>query len=76
MSGKILLDTNIIIALFANDAAVRDNLAEVEEVFVPSIVLGELYFGARKSGRATENLFRIDDLAAGNVVPACDTQTA
>jgi len=76
MSGKYILDTNIIIALFANEASVNDNLAQAEEVFVSSIAIGELYFGARKSGRATENLFRIDEFAANSVVLGCDTETA
>jgi tRNA(fMet)-specific endonuclease VapC len=43
MDGRYLLDTNIIIALFANEVEVQDKLAQAEEVFVPSVVLGELY---------------------------------
>jgi len=42
MNGKYLLDTNIIIALFADDAAVRDHLSRADQVFVPSIAIGEL----------------------------------
>ncbi len=76
MSGRYLLDTNIIIALFADEAAVKENLAEAGEVFVPSIVVGELYFGALKSERANANLLRIDEFAASSVVFACDTETA
>jgi len=76
MSGKCLLDTNIVIALFANEGAVKDNLAMTEEVFVPSIVIGELYYGAYKSTRAKENLARIDDFAASGPVIGCDTGTA
>lgn len=76
MSGRYLLDTNIIIALFADEAAVKDNLAQADEVFVPSVALGELYFGARKSGRPQANLARIDEFAANNVVLGCDTETA
>ncbi|MEW5766192.1 MAG: hypothetical protein AB1797_01010 [bacterium] len=34
MNGKYLLDTNIVIALFANDTAVKDNLAKADEIFV------------------------------------------
>ena len=56
MSGKCLLDTNIIIALFANETAVKENLAKVEEVFIPSVVIGELFYGAHKSARAKENI--------------------
>jgi len=39
MNGRFLLDTNIVIALFANESAVIDFLNGVDEVFVPSIVM-------------------------------------
>lgn len=76
MNGRYLLDTNILIALFADEAEVKQQLAQAAEVFLPSIVLGELYYGARKSGRPSQNLARIDDLAASGVVLVCDTETA
>jgi len=76
MNGRFLLDTNIIIAFFAEDRSVREHMEQAEEVFVPSIVLGELYFGAWKSGRAGQNLERIDKFAARNTVLACDRETA
>jgi tRNA(fMet)-specific endonuclease VapC len=76
MSGRYLLDTNIIIALFADDTAVKGNLAGAEEAFVPSIAMGEMCYGARKSVRVQENLTRIDEFAASTVVLGCDTDTA
>ena len=76
MSGRYLLDTNIAIALFANELEVIDSLSKAEEVFVPSIVIGELYFGAQKSVRVKENLLKVDDFAASSVVLSCDTDTA
>ena len=75
-TGRFLLDTNIVIALFARETAVQQRLAEASEVFVPSIVLGELYYGARKSTRVTENLARIDEFVASSTVLPCDTATA
>jgi len=42
MSGRYLLDTNIIIALFADEVAVKNNLIQADEVFIPSIAVGEL----------------------------------
>jgi tRNA(fMet)-specific endonuclease VapC len=63
MSGRFLLDTNIVIALFADEAIVKNNLAQTSEVFIPSIVIGELCCGARKSGRVGANLARIDELS-------------
>lgn len=76
MSGRYLLDTNIIIALFADEASVRTNLAQADEVFIPSIVIGELYYGARKSGRTQDNLARVDELVANSAVLGCDAETA
>lgn len=76
MSGKCLLDTNIVIALFADESAVKENLARTDEIFVSSIMIGELYYGAHKSARSKENIARIDEFAQGNIVLACDAGTA
>jgi tRNA(fMet)-specific endonuclease VapC len=75
MSGKYLLDTGIVIALFANDRMVVEQIEDAEEVFIPSIVIGELYYGARKSGRVRENVARVDLFAEANSVLLCDTET-
>ena len=76
MNGRHLLDTNIVIALLAGEADTVAQLREADEVFIPSVVLGELYFGASKSGRAVENLQRIDELAAESAVIVIDERTA
>jgi tRNA(fMet)-specific endonuclease VapC len=76
MSGRFLLDTNIIIALFANEASIINNLAQADEIFIPSIALGELHYGARKSGRSQKNLERIEEFAANNTIVECDADTA
>ena len=76
MAGKCLLDTNIVIALFANEAGVIAQLQETDEIFVPSTVIGELYYGARKSGRPEANQARIDGFAASNTILSCDVETA
>ena len=75
-TGRFLLDTNIVIAIFANEASVLQRLGLAGEVFVASIVLGELYYGARKSGRSATNIQRVDTFAASNAVLACDIETA
>lgn len=76
MNGRYLLDTKIVIAIFAGEAVVRQQLAGAGEVFVPSIVLGELYYGAQKSARIAANVARVDEFAANNTVLVCDTETA
>jgi len=76
MSGRFLLDSNIVIAIFAEEPAVLEHLAAAEGVFVPAVALGELYYGARKSVRAETNIVRIDEFAAAAAVLGCDTVTA
>jgi len=71
-----LLDTNIVIALFADEAIVKNNLAQASEVFIPSIVIGELCYGARRSRRIEANLARVDELVASSTILVCDTKTA
>ncbi|MBU2621185.1 MAG: type II toxin-antitoxin system VapC family toxin [Proteobacteria bacterium] len=75
MSGKYLLDTNIIIALFAEDPFVQKHIAKAGEIFIPATVIGELYFGVFKSGRPKANTARIENFAASNSVLACDIGT-
>ena len=53
-----------------------ENLARADHVFVPSIAIGELCFGARKSKRVRENPALIDEFAANSVVLGCDIATA
>ncbi len=76
MNGRFSLDTNIIVARFANDKNVVARSGEAGAIFVPSIVLGELYFGAQKSGRVEANMQRVDDLAASEAILDCDAETA
>ena len=76
MSGRYLLDTNIIIALFADEAIVKSKLAQASEVFIPSFAIGELCYGARKSGRVQANLAKVDELIATSTVLVCDAETA
>lgn len=76
MSGRYVLDTNIVIATFSQDAAVAVKLTAAAEVFVPSIVIGELYFGAYKSMRVQDNLKRTTEFIAANTILTCDVGTA
>ncbi|MCJ7545510.1 MAG: type II toxin-antitoxin system VapC family toxin [Deltaproteobacteria bacterium] len=76
MNGRFLLDTNIVVALFAEDSSVQQGLLKAEQVFVPSIVLGELYYGAQKSLRKEENIARVDEFAAASSVLGPSVATA
>jgi tRNA(fMet)-specific endonuclease VapC len=76
LNGNYLLDTNIVIAFFAQESGVVQAVDQANEVSVPSIVLGELYFGALRSGRVTANLARIEALAQRVAIVPCNVDTA
>ena len=76
MNGRYLLDTNIIIALFAQEKIIQERLNQAVEVFLSSIVLGELYYGAERSIRVDENIQRINEFASTTVVIGCNQETA
>lgn len=76
MSGKFLLDTNIVIALFKNDKLVREKIIEAAEVFLSNITVGELYFGAYKSNKVQENIEQLEKFIINNTTLNCDRVTA
>lgn len=76
MNPIYLLDTNIVVALFNKDPSVLNRLARTDGICTSSIVIGELYFGAEKSGRVQKNIERVEDFAANNTVLNCDASTA
>lgn len=76
VDGRFLLDTNIIIALFAKDPKIHDRMANAEAIFVSCITIGEMYFGAYKSLKIQENISRIDEFVLKNTVLSCNTETA
>ena len=72
MNGRFLLDTNVVVALFGEESGVVNAVADATEVFLPAIVIGELWYGALKSASRDENLQRIRDFAAAVPVLATD----
>jgi len=76
VNGKALVDTNVVIALFAGDPAVVEKLKHRSSVFLCVPVLGELRYGAQASARVDSNLARLDEFARALRVLPCDTATA
>jgi tRNA(fMet)-specific endonuclease VapC len=71
-SGRFLLDTNVVIALLEGDEKVLTSLDQASEVFIPAIVLGELFFGAAKSSRPAENAAKVERFAGARSILSCD----
>lgn len=76
MSGRYLLDTNIVIGLFASDPEIVAKILLGGEIAVPCIAIGELCYGANKSIRSEENLERIEEFARSSLILTCDENTA
>jgi tRNA(fMet)-specific endonuclease VapC len=76
MSGRALLDTNAVIALFAGEPELVEAIANKTAVFLCVPVLGELRFGALASARVEQNLARLDGFAKAVAVLPCDNECA
>lgn len=76
MAGRLLLDTNIVIDLIEGRESVRRLVQSSQEVFIPVIALGELYYGAFRSRRVGENLKKLEELAAERSIIFCNADTA
>ncbi len=76
MDGKYLLDTNAVIQLFAEDKVFLNWLKKALIIYIPSIVLGELYYGAQKSANVERNTLKIIELSSLCTILPCDEETA
>ena len=76
MSGRFLLDTNIIIGLLRHEGSILDAMADATEVFIPVVARGELYFGAARLGRPETNRAVLDQFIEGRVLLPCDVAVA
>jgi tRNA(fMet)-specific endonuclease VapC len=75
-NGRFLLDTNIIISLLEGDPGIETKLASSGEILIPAVAAGELYFGAAKSARSADNIFRIERFLSGRKILPCDLGVA
>ena len=76
MAGSYLLDTNIVIHYFGEVAHIVAKLDALEPVFLPLVVLGELYYGVFNSDRRSANLARLEQFAAKFEVIYPDDETS
>jgi tRNA(fMet)-specific endonuclease VapC len=76
VNGRVLIDTSLVIAVFAGEPPVLEQLRHRLAVFLCAPVLGELRYGARASARVESNLARLDDFARALIVLPCDADTA
>ncbi len=66
-NGKIVVDTNAVIAYRAGVSGVCAIINSAELVLVPATVIGELRYGALNSRRVEENLEAVDKFSEHSV---------
>lgn len=67
-SGDILLDSSVVIPFLKGDAAVRGQFLSSQTLFLPQIVLGELYCGANLSSHPARGVAQIHDFLTAVVL--------
>lgn len=73
---SFVLDTNIIVAIRKHDQSVTQRITPEMELYLPSVVLGELFFGAHRSDRIHENLQDVTSLTRSYTILPCNAGTA
>ena len=77
MTGnKCLLDTSIIVHTFRNNIDITKQLLTFSEIFIPSIAVGELYYGAYRSGNVKKHLDQLHQFLKNYAVLNTNTSTA
>lgn len=74
--GEILLDTNAVVFLTRSDPEIVSVLMRWDKYYVPSVVLGELFYGAFKSTRIKQNLELIEEIMLKYTVLDKNAETA
>jgi len=69
---KVVLDTNALSAFFAGSHEVLEVLAEAEQIFMSTIVLGELYAGFKGGNRELENTKNLESFLKKATVRTLD----
>lgn len=76
MSGEIALDTSVAIRFLNGDAAITKRLLALPEIVLPTVVVGELLFGAENSTRPLQNLPWYMEFISACTVVALGRETA
>ena len=58
MNGEVALDTSVAVRFLNGDKAVVSQVLSLPTVILPTVVIGELLFGAENSNRSLQNISR------------------
>jgi tRNA(fMet)-specific endonuclease VapC len=75
IGNKVLLDTNIVSALLKGESIIADNLDKSEAIYIPIIVVGELYYGASFSSQVEKNIAGLKNITSRYQILSLDEET-
>jgi len=75
MVGNAVVDTNAAVAILGEDQAIS-RLVVGSDIFIPTIAVGELYYGAFNSARVEFNVAKVERFIRNSSVLICDAETA
>ena len=76
MSTSYLLDTSVLVLVLKQNVAILKRMANAQTVYISSIGLGELYYGAEHSANVERSLAEVDGLAKTATILVTDKATA
>ena len=75
IGNSFLLDTNIVSAWLQGDTAIADNIDKATAVYIPIIVIGELYYGASFSAQVQKNTENVKKITSRYQILSIDEET-
>lgn len=75
-NGKLVVDTNAVIAYREGLPTVCNRIDESDILFLPVVVLGELLYGAINSSKPRKNEYEINIFSANSVLVSIDEAIA
>ncbi len=72
----VLLDTSIVIDHFRGDTAIQRSLESASALYISTVVLGELYYGAFRSAHREKHLDQVRRFLRAAVVVGTDGHTS
>jgi tRNA(fMet)-specific endonuclease VapC len=74
--SSLLLDTSVVIDHFRGDPRIREVLENAVALYLPTVVLGELYYGAFRSAHREKHFEQVRLFLRAVVVLGTDAQTS
>lgn len=74
--SSYFLDSNIIIDLFRGNTEIKDFINQNVNVFIPVVVVGELYYGAENASQSSKHRKQVNDFIQNFEVVNIDSISA